>query len=94
MNRLLSGAVALAITGAIFQALQHDQRDDGASSDAAFAYALSHSFWFLVGLLSIGAILTWIFVRGPDEPGPDPAVAGEPEPHELQHHQHHRRFHL
>ena len=94
MNRLLSGAVALAVTGAIFQALQHEQSDDGASADAAFAYALSHSFWFLVGLLSVGAILTWIYVRGPDEPGPDPAVAGDPPPQDLQHHQHHRRFHL
>jgi EmrB/QacA subfamily drug resistance transporter len=80
MNRLLSGAVALAITGAIFQALQHERRDDGASADTAFAYALSHSFWFLVGLLSVGAVLTWIFVRGPDEP---------PAPHEHPH-----RFHL
>jgi hypothetical protein len=94
MNRLLSGAVSLAIVGAIFQALQGDELDDGASKDTAFAFALSHSFWFLVGLMVVGTALTWIFVRSPDEPGPDPAVAGEPPPSELQHHTHHRRYHL
>jgi EmrB/QacA subfamily drug resistance transporter len=81
MNRLLSGAVSLAITGAIFQALQHDERDAGASSDAAFSYALSHSFWFLVGLLAVGAALTWMYVRSPGEPAPKP-------------HEHPHRFHL
>jgi EmrB/QacA subfamily drug resistance transporter len=95
MNRLLSGAVSLAVTGAIFQALQGDQIEDaGATKNEAFAYALSHSFWFLVGLMAIGTALTWIFVRGPDDPGPDPAVAGDPDPADLQHHTHHRRFHL
>ena len=80
MNRLLSGAVSLAITGAIFQALQHEQLDEGASKDAAFAYGLSHSFWFLVGLLAVGAALTWIFVRSPDP---------QPPKHERPH-----RFHF
>ena len=80
MNRLLAGAVALAVTGAIFQALQHDQLDAGFRPDEAFAYALSRSFWFLVGLMVVGTVLTWIFVRGPDEP---------PAPHEHPH-----RFHL
>jgi MFS family permease len=80
MNRLLSGAVALAVTGAIFQSLQHDRVDAGAGRDEAFAYALSRSFWFLVGLMAVGAALTWIFVRDPDEP---PAR-----------HEHPHRFHL
>lgn len=80
MNRLLSGAVSLAIVGAIFQALRGDEIDDGATKDAAFAFALSHSFWFLVGLAAIGTVLTWIFVR-----------SAEPRP---ENHEHPHRYHL
>jgi EmrB/QacA subfamily drug resistance transporter len=80
MNRLLSGAVSLAITGAIFQAVQHDELDAGTGREEAFAYGLSSSFWFLVGLMAVGAALTWIFVRGSASP---PA-----------HHEHPHRFHL
>jgi EmrB/QacA subfamily drug resistance transporter len=80
MNRLLSGAVSLAITGAIFQSIQHDERDAGAGRDEAFAQALAGSFWFLVGLLLVGAILTWMFVRSPGEPAPR--------------HEHPHRFHF
>jgi hypothetical protein len=82
MNRLLSGAVALAITGAIFQALRHDEIDAGEARGEAFAYALSRSLWFVVGLLAVGAALTWIFVRGPGEPAPK------------RHRAHPHRFHL
>jgi EmrB/QacA subfamily drug resistance transporter len=81
MNRLLSGAVSLAITGAIFQALRHDELDAGASTDAAFAYGLANSFWFLVGLLAVGAALTWLFVRSPGDPA-------------TKRHEHPHRFHL
>jgi EmrB/QacA subfamily drug resistance transporter len=86
MDRCLAGAVALAGTGAIFHAL--------VGSGHSFASSLAGSTWLLVGLVAVGAILTWAFVRGPDEDGADPAVAGEPDPATLLHHLHHRRFHL
>ena len=43
--------------------------------------------WAPVIVLAIGTVLTWLFVRSPDQPR-------EPAPHEAAHHQHHRRFHL
>lgn len=86
MVRLLAGTVALAGTGAIFHAL--------VGSGHSFSGALAGATWLVVGLVGVGAILTWAFVRGPKEEGPDPAVAGEPVPADLQHHRHHRRFHL
>jgi EmrB/QacA subfamily drug resistance transporter len=86
MDRVMAGTIALAATGAIFHALQ-----DGGRS---FSAAVAGSAWVLVALCAVGAILTWAFVRDPDRPGPDPAVAGDPPPEELHHHRHHRRFHL
>jgi EmrB/QacA subfamily drug resistance transporter len=86
MNRIVAGALALAATGAVFHALR-------ASGDN-FTVAIAGSTWVLVGLTAIGALLTWAFVRDPEVAGPDPAVDGEPPPDQLQHHQHHRRFHL
>jgi EmrB/QacA subfamily drug resistance transporter len=86
MDRVLAGAVALAATGAAFHALL----DDGDS----FAAAIAGSTWVPAVLCAVGVILTWAFVRDPDPPGPDPAVAGDPSPSELRHHRHHRRFHL
>ena len=59
-----------------------------------FTYALSNAIWVLAGLAAVGAVLTWAFVRTAPAAGPDPAVAGDPPPQELQHHVHHRRFHL
>jgi EmrB/QacA subfamily drug resistance transporter len=86
MDRVLAGAISLAATGAIFHALQGDGE--------SFAAAVAGSTWFPAGLCVLGAGLTWAFVRDPDSPGPDPAVAGDPPAGELQHHRHHRRFHL
>jgi hypothetical protein len=86
MDRVLAGAVSLAATGAVFHALQGD--------GDSFATAVAGSTWFPVGLCALGAGLTWAFVRDPDRPGADPAVAGDPPASELQHHRHHRRFHL
>jgi EmrB/QacA subfamily drug resistance transporter len=86
MLRVLAGAVALAGTGAIFHAL--------IGSGHSYAGSLASSNWLPVGLTGVGAVLTWAFVRGPEEEGPDPAVAGDPAPAELRHHVHHRRFHL
>jgi EmrB/QacA subfamily drug resistance transporter len=86
MNRLVAGAVALAASGAVFHALLGDGE--------SFADAVAGSTWVVVVLCAAGAALTWAFVRDPDPPGPDPAVAGDPPPEQLRHHQHHRRFHL
>jgi EmrB/QacA subfamily drug resistance transporter len=86
MDRVLAGAVSLAATGALFHALQ--------GGGDSFASAIAGSAWFAVALCAIGAGLTWAFVRDPEPPGPDPAVAGDPPPDQLQHHRQHRRFHL
>jgi EmrB/QacA subfamily drug resistance transporter len=86
MDRVMAGTIALAASGAVFHALLGD--------GDSFTAALTGSTWVLVALCAAGAVLTWAFVRAPDRPGPDPAVAGEPEPSQLQHHSHHRRFHL
>jgi DHA2 family methylenomycin A resistance protein-like MFS transporter len=86
MDRVLAGAVALAATGAVFHALQGDGQ--------SFAAAVAGSTWFSVGLCALGAGLTWAYVRDPEPPGLDPAVAGDPPPEQLRHHHHHRRFHL
>jgi hypothetical protein len=85
MDRVLAGALALALTGAVFQGLR---------ADHSFAVALGRSNWVLVGLVSIGTLLTWGFVRSAPAAPPDPAVAGSPPADQLRHHQHHRRFHL
>jgi EmrB/QacA subfamily drug resistance transporter len=86
MDRVLAGAVALAGTGAIFHALLGDGH--------SFAASIAGSTWLVVALAAAGTALTWAFVRDPDRPGPDPAVAGDPPPEQLHHHAHHRRFHL
>ena len=86
MDRVVAGALALAATGAVFHALR--------TSGDGFTAAIAGSTWVLVGLAAIGTVLTWAFVRDPAAPGPDRAVAGKPPPEQLQHHQHHRRFHL
>lgn len=73
MDRVMAGTIALAVTGAVFHALLGD--------GGSFAGAVGDSTWVLVALCAIGACLTWIFVRDPDRPVPEP-------------HAHHRRFHL
>jgi EmrB/QacA subfamily drug resistance transporter len=86
MDRVLAGTVALAATGAVFHALLGDGH--------SFAAAVADSTWVAVALCAVGTILTWLYVRDPEKPGPEPSIAGEPAPAELHHHQHHRRFHL
>lgn len=86
MDRIVAGSLALAATGAAFHALQ-------ASGDS-FAASIAGSTWIAVVLCLVGGVLTWAFVRDPSHPGPDPTVAGNPPPNTLQHHSHHRRFHL
>lgn len=86
MDRVLAGAVALAATGAVFHALLAD--------GDSFAAAIAGSTWVPAALCAVGVALTWGFVRDPDPPGPDPAVAGDPPAEQLRHHRHHWRFHL
>jgi EmrB/QacA subfamily drug resistance transporter len=86
MDRVMAGTIALAITGAVFHAL--------AAGGDSFSAAVADSSWVLVALVAAGTVLTWAFVRDPERPGPDAAVAGEPPPEQLHHHFHHRRFHL
>jgi EmrB/QacA subfamily drug resistance transporter len=86
MDRVMAGTIALAVTGAVFEALK-------AGGDG-FATAIGGSTWVLAALCAVGAALTWGFVRDPERRGPDPAMAGEPPPEQRQHHYHHRRFHL
>ncbi len=63
MDRLLAGAVALAGTGAIFHALLGDGH--------SFAGSVAGSTWLAVGLMALGTVLTWGFVRGPEGAGPE-----------------------
>lgn len=86
MDRVLAGAVSLAATGAVFHALQ--------GGGDSFATAIAGSTWVAVTLCAVGVALTWAFVRDPQRPGPDLAVAGDPPREQLRHHRHHRRFHL
>lgn len=59
MNRVTAGALGLAATGAVFNSLL-------AGGDG-FTAAVADSTWVLVGLVGLGAVLTWGFVR--DVPG-------------------------
>jgi EmrB/QacA subfamily drug resistance transporter len=87
MNRVMAGALTLAIGGAIFQGVEADSA--GAKAEA-FTSGLSAATWFAAGLLAVGAVLTWAFVRSAPAPS-----SGAPEAPltEAEHH-HHRRFHL
>ena len=83
MDRTLAGALILAAGGALFQHVELEQRT-GLGFDAAFADALAATSWLLAGVLTVGALLTWRFVRSAPPPQPPPD----------QHRMHHRRFHL
>jgi EmrB/QacA subfamily drug resistance transporter len=88
MVRVTAGAVSLAVVAAIFQSIQADRLDaHPRDPSAAFASALGDSTWVLVGLVAVGAVLTWALVRrtGGDEP--------EPEEHS-EHALERRRLHL
>lgn len=84
MNRVLAGAVALAVTGAVFQDLL---------SAHGFPVALARSNWVLVGLITVCTVLTWLFVRSAPSSRTDAALPASADPGTERHHQHHRRFH-
>ena len=93
MNRLLAGALLLALSGALVQHLGKERLADqgaahaGGVSDtaAAFTYALSRALWLVVAVMAAGTLLTALLVRGTR-----PAQAPPPE---LREH-HVRRVHL
>ncbi len=88
MDRVLAGAIGLAVSGAVFASIEASSLDQGKGEVTAFSDALAGSTWVLVGLLAVGALLTWAYVRDPGAP-PEAHVAERPELH-----QHHRKFHL
>ncbi len=73
MDRVMAGTIALAVVGAVFHALLGE--------NGSFADSVGGSTWALVGLVAVGAVLTWIFV--PDS---------RRRPPETRHR--HHRFHL
>ncbi|MGA9636147.1 MAG: MFS transporter [Solirubrobacterales bacterium] len=88
MVRVTAGAVSLAAVAAAFQTIQDDQLTaHPGDASGAFATALADSTWVLVGLVAVGAVLTWALVRrtGGDEPSPE-----EHPEHRLERH----RLHL
>jgi EmrB/QacA subfamily drug resistance transporter len=76
MNRILAGAVGLAVTNAVFHTLREDH---------TFGFSLANSFWALVGVAALGVVLTWAFVRS----APAPTPAPEPAQHHLHHRRFH-----
>jgi EmrB/QacA subfamily drug resistance transporter len=82
MNRVMAGAMTLAVAGAVFQGVLDDDLHAGEAHPAAFSSALGDAMWVLVGLCAAGTVLTWAFVRA----SADTEVAPE--------HQTHRHFHL
>jgi EmrB/QacA subfamily drug resistance transporter len=87
MVRVTAGALALAVTTAIFQSIQSDQleRDPGDPA-GAFATALADSTWVLVALVAAGAIATWALVRRTDgdrHPAPEEHPQHRVERHRL-----------
>jgi EmrB/QacA subfamily drug resistance transporter len=85
MNRVLAGALLLALAGAVFQSVLPEASATVSSSE--YAHAVSRALWPAVAVQAVGTILTWILVRAPSPP-PEPAAEV------AQYHQHHRRFHL
>jgi EmrB/QacA subfamily drug resistance transporter len=83
MDRTLAGALILAAGGALFQHVELKQRPS-LGFDAAFADALAATGWLLAAVLTVGALLTWRFVRSAPPPQPPPD----------EHRMHHRRFHF
>jgi EmrB/QacA subfamily drug resistance transporter len=84
MNRVLAGALALAVTGTVFQNLLGPH---------SFPTALARSSWVLVGLVAVGTVFTWLFVRSVPATHPERVAAGRPE-RRPPHHLHRPRFHL
>jgi MFS family permease len=92
MDRVLAGALTVAIGGAIFAGVEASSSGGHAH---AFTAGLSAALWFLAGLAAAGTVVTAIFVRSaPAEKAPPPKPAAVPELATEPQHLHHRRFHL
>jgi EmrB/QacA subfamily drug resistance transporter len=92
MTRVLAGALTVAVGGAIFQGLE---ASTSGSAAARFTTGLSGAIWFLAGLVAVGTVLTWIFVRSaPSERAPASKPAAISDLADQPPHLHHRRFHL
>jgi EmrB/QacA subfamily drug resistance transporter len=89
MDRVLAGALTVAIGGAIFAGVKASSSGRAA---ATFTGGLSAATWFLAGLMALGTLLTWIYVRSAPRPEA-PAAAAAPAGDHPQH-LHQRRFHL
>lgn len=87
MNRILAGAIGLAVTSAVFNALL-DGTGTATADRAEYASALGGSFYVLVGVAAVCTVLTWAFVRSAPEAAPAEPAA------DRRHRLHHRRFHL
>ena len=87
MVRVTAGALALAVVASVFQSIQSDQLEQHPGDTAgAFATALADSTWVLVGLVAVGAVLTWALVRrsgGEEHPAPEEHPAHRLERHRL-----------
>ena len=85
MNRVLAGAVLLAVSGAVFQSVFGGTV--GSAPAGEYASAVASALVPGIAVVALGAIFTWLLVRAPETPVTPPE-------NELAHHQHHRRFHL
>jgi EmrB/QacA subfamily drug resistance transporter len=87
MVRVTAGALALAVTAAVFDSIQSDQLEqDPGDRAGAFATALADSTWVLVGLVAAGAVATWALVRrtgGDGQPAPEDHPQHRMERHRL-----------
>jgi EmrB/QacA subfamily drug resistance transporter len=89
MDRVLAGALTVAVGGAIFAGVKGSTSGRAA---ATFTAGLSAATWFLVCLMALGTVLTWIYVRSAPRPEAPTAAASPAGDHPQ--HLHHRRFHL
>ncbi len=88
MVRVTAGAMTLAVVAAVFQSVQDDRLEQHpGDAGGAFAAALGDSTWVLVGLVAVGAVLTWALVRRTGDEHPEPEEHPE---HRLER----RRLHL
>jgi EmrB/QacA subfamily drug resistance transporter len=95
MNRCLAGALLLAISGALFQGSLPDATEAAASAGPrAFSDALSDALLAPIAVAALGALITWLLVRDPRPEAAEEPAEPVPATADLQHHLHHRRFHL
>jgi len=82
MVRVMAGALLLALSSAAYQGTLPSRPDSAELADAVSAALVP-----AIVVVAIATVLTWWLVRSPRPPV-------SPGPDQLEHHQHHRRFHL